>query len=64
MGIGKAKQMIFTAKVMTGQEALGIGLVEELVAQNDDGNAAYMKALEMAKEILDKVSVLHAWMIL
>ena len=38
MGIGKAKQMIFTAKVITGQEAVDIGLVEELVAQNDDGN--------------------------
>ena len=55
MGIGKAKQMIFTAKVITGQEAVDIGLVEELVAQNDDGNAAFMKALEMAKEIKDKV---------
>ena len=51
--------MVFTAKVMTGQEALGIGLVEELVSQNDDGNAAYMKALEIAKEIRDKVTELR-----
>ncbi len=56
MGIGKAKELIFTAKVVMGDEACEIGLVEHVVPQNDDGNAAYMKALEIAKDILDKVS--------
>ena len=55
MGIGKAKEMIFTAKVIGGQEALEIGLVEHVVQQNDDSNAAYLKALDIAKEIQSKV---------
>lgn len=56
MGIGKAKELIFTAKVIQGQEAYDIGLVEHVVPQNEDSNAAYLKALEIAKDILDKVS--------
>ena len=60
VGIGKAKELIFTAKVITGQEALEIGLVEHVVEQNSDSNAAYLKALEIAKEIQSKVgSLLH-----
>ena len=60
MGISKAKELIFTAKVITGQEALEIGLVEHVVEQNSDSNAAYLKALEIAKEIQTKVGlVLH-----
>ncbi len=55
MGIGKAKELIFTAKVVLGEEACEIGLVEHVVPQNEDSNAAYLKALEIAKEILDKV---------
>ena len=55
VGMGKAKQLIFTAKVLSGQEAVEIGLVEEAVPQNGDSNAAYLKALEIAKEISSKV---------
>ena len=47
--------MIFTAKVVTGQEAHDIGLVEQVVPANEDGNAAYLKALEIAQEISTKV---------
>ena len=47
--------MIFTAKVVTGEEAQEIGLVEHAVPQNEDSNAAYLKALEIAREIRDKV---------
>ena len=56
VGIGKAKELIFTAKVLSGTEAADIGLVEHAVQQNEEGNAAYIKALEIAKEILSKVS--------
>lgn len=55
VGIGKAKELIFTAKVLSGTEAAEIGLVEHVVKQNEDGNAAYLKALEIAREILTKV---------
>ena len=56
VGAGKAKQMIFTAQVVTGREAHAIGLVEELVPDNEVRNAAYLKALEIAMEIGTKVS--------
>lgn len=55
VGIGKAKELIFTAKVLTGSEAYDIGLVEHAVEQNSEGNAAYLKALEIAREIGTKV---------
>ena len=61
VGIGKAKELIFTAKVLSGQEAAIIGLVEEAVPQNSDSDAAYLKALQIAKEISSKVILcLHA----
>lgn len=55
MGIGKAKELIFTAKICSGLEAREIGLVEHAVPQNENGDAAYQKALEIAKEIANKV---------
>lgn len=55
VGIGKAKELIFTAKVVTGDEAADIGLVEHVVPQNENSDAAYEKALEIAKEICGKV---------
>lgn len=56
VGIGKAKELIFTAKVMSGSEAADIGVVEHSVPQNDEGNAAFVKALELSREIITKVS--------
>ena len=55
VGIGKAKELIFTAKVLTGQEAAQIGLVEHVVCQNGTLDAAYEKALELAKDIIGNV---------
>ena len=55
VGIGKAKELIFTAKVLTGVEAKEIGLVEHVVPQNGAGDAAYQKALEIATDITSKV---------
>ena len=55
IGAGKAKQMIFTAQIVSGREAHEIGLVEEVVPANQECNAAYLKALEIALEIGTKV---------
>ena len=57
VGIGKAKELIFSAKILTGAEAAEIGLVEQVVPQNDTSDAAYLKAMEIAKEICSKVGV-------
>lgn len=57
IGIGKAKELIYTAKICTGTEAGEIGLVEHAVPQNKNGDAAYLKALEIAQEIADKVII-------
>ena len=58
IGAGKAKQMIFTAQIVSGAEAHAIGLVEEVVPANQESNAAYLKALEIALEIGSKVGLL------
>ena len=59
IGAGKAKQMIFTAQVVSGAEAHEMGLVEEVVPANEESNAAYLKALEIALEIGSKVGCKH-----
>ena len=58
VGIGKAKELIFTASVLTGQEAFNVGLAEHVVSQNGTLDAAYEKALELAKAIITNVRVL------
>lgn len=57
VGIGKAKELIFTAKLCSGLEAQEIGLVEHAVPQNSAGDAAYQKALGIARDIADKVCI-------
>ena len=56
MGEAKAKELIFTARMLSGEEAAEIGLAEYVVPQNEAGDAAFQKALEIAKEIAKKVS--------
>ena len=51
IGISKAKELIYTARVLDGDQAEAIGLVNTSVKQNDEGNAAYKRALEIAHEI-------------
>ena len=46
------KELIFTGKSLTGTEAFQFGIVNHDAEQNDDGNAAYLKALEIAREII------------
>ncbi|KAJ1527609.1 hypothetical protein ONE63_007572 [Megalurothrips usitatus] len=52
VGVAKAKELIYTGRLLTGKEAFEIGLVNSVVEQNFDGDAAYMKALAIASEIL------------
>jgi methylglutaconyl-CoA hydratase len=52
IGPAFAKELIFTAKTLTGREALEMGIVNYTVKQNNEGNAAYLKALEIAREII------------
>jgi methylglutaconyl-CoA hydratase len=51
IGVAKAKELIFTGRILDGDQAKAIGLVNESLKQNDEGNAAYKRALELAQEI-------------
>ncbi|CAH1784716.1 unnamed protein product, partial [Owenia fusiformis] len=52
VGPAIAKELIFTARVIDGDEACKIGLVNHSVPQNEAGDAAYQRAVELAQEIL------------
>ncbi|XP_010225498.1 PREDICTED: enoyl-CoA hydratase domain-containing protein 2, mitochondrial-like, partial [Tinamus guttatus] len=58
IGVALAKELIFTGRQIDGQQAFSMGLVNHTVPQNDEGDAAYQRALTLAKEILPQVSVL------
>ncbi|XP_005883158.2 PREDICTED: methylglutaconyl-CoA hydratase, mitochondrial isoform X4 [Myotis brandtii] len=52
IGMSLAKELIFSARVLDGQEAKAVGLVSHVLEQNQDGDAAYRKALDLAREFL------------
>jgi len=52
VGPSLAKELIFTARVISGSDANKIGLVNHSVAQNKEGDAAFQRAIELAREIL------------
>uniref|UniRef100_A0A4X2KFV4 AU RNA binding methylglutaconyl-CoA hydratase n=1 Tax=Vombatus ursinus TaxID=29139 RepID=A0A4X2KFV4_VOMUR len=52
IGMSLAKEMIFSARVLDGQEAKSIGLISHVLEQNEKGDAAYRKALALAGEFL------------
>lgn len=52
VGVGKAKELIFTGRVIDGAEAAEIGLVNQVVEQNKSGDGAYERAVELAEEII------------
>lgn len=52
VGPAVAKEMIFTARVLNGKQAAELGVCNHVIPQNDQNDAAYQKALEIATEIL------------
>lgn len=54
VGISKAKEMIFTGKMINGTEAEEIGLADYVAEQTETGDAAYQRALVLAEEILPR----------
>lgn len=52
VGLAKAKELTYTARVINGEEAANIGLVNYVADQNEEGDAAYQRSLELAKEII------------
>ena len=55
LGVALAKELIFTGRRLSGMQAQALGLVNHAVAQNEEGNAAYHRALALAQEILPQV---------
>ncbi|XP_008289821.1 methylglutaconyl-CoA hydratase, mitochondrial [Stegastes partitus] len=51
IGVSLAKELIFAARVVDGTEAYRLKLVSHSVEQNKSGDAAYLRALELAREI-------------
>ena len=52
VGQGLAKELIYTARILSGRDAANIGLVNHCVDQNEEGDAAYLRSLQLAREIL------------
>lgn len=52
VGPAKAKELIFTAAIIDGVEAERIGLANQVVSQNDSGDAATEAALALAEKIV------------
>lgn len=52
-----AKELIYTARVIDGVEALQIGLVNHAVPGTEE--AVYEKAVDLAKQILQNVRFLN-----
>ena len=52
IGVSRAKELIYAARILDGDEALNFGIVNYSEKQNDQGDAAYKKALQMAADIV------------
>jgi len=52
VGVAKARELIYTARILNGKQSEEIGLVNHCVEQNEAGDAAYQRSLQLAKEIL------------
>ncbi|XP_053435003.1 methylglutaconyl-CoA hydratase, mitochondrial isoform X2 [Nycticebus coucang] len=57
IGMSLAKELIFSARVLDGQEAKAVGLISHVLEQNQEGDAAYRKALDLAREFLPQCGV-------
>lgn len=47
-----AKELIFTARIFNGREAKEMGIVNHAVDQNATNDAAYLKSLDIARQIV------------
>lgn len=52
-----AKELIYTARIIDGTEAARLGVVNHAVQQNETGDAAYRRALQLAEEIVPNAPV-------
>ncbi|KAM4808737.1 methylglutaconyl-CoA hydratase, mitochondrial [Rhinophrynus dorsalis] len=50
VGVAVAKELIFAARILDGNEAKSLGLVSHVVEQNEKGDAAYRRAVALAQE--------------
>ncbi|XP_053432504.1 enoyl-CoA hydratase domain-containing protein 2, mitochondrial isoform X2 [Nycticebus coucang] len=57
LGVALAKELIFTGRRLSGEQAHALGLVNHAVAQNQEGDAAYHRARALAQEILPQVDI-------
>ncbi|XP_048076570.1 enoyl-CoA hydratase domain-containing protein 2, mitochondrial isoform X2 [Ursus arctos] len=57
LGVALAKELIFTGRRLSGAQAHALGLVNHAVSQNEEGNAAYYRARELAQEILPQAPI-------
>ncbi|XP_008826644.1 enoyl-CoA hydratase domain-containing protein 2, mitochondrial isoform X1 [Nannospalax galili] len=57
LGVALAKELIFTGRRLNGVQAHELGLVNHAVAQNEEGDAAYHRALALAQEILPQAPI-------
>lgn len=51
VGPAIAKELIFTGRIFDGEQAFKMSVVNHVVPQNEEGTAAFLKALDLAEEI-------------
>ncbi|GBP30763.1 Enoyl-CoA hydratase domain-containing protein 2, mitochondrial [Eumeta japonica] len=52
-----AKELIFTSRIIDGKKAKELGVVNHVVPQNNSKDAAFLKAIELAREILQNAPI-------
>jgi len=52
VGPALAKELCYTARAVDGNQAAALGLVNHTIPQNENGDAAYHRAIQLAEEIL------------
>ena len=51
VGVAKAKELILTGSMLEGEEALKVGLVNQVVQQTSSGDAAFQASLKLAEKM-------------
>lgn len=57
VNLNTAKELIYTSRIVSGKEAKELGLVNHCVPQNETKNAAFEKAIEIAREIASNAPI-------